>query len=505
MIVNQNDTDIVLNMEGICKSFPGVKALENIDFQLKKGTVHILLGENGAGKSTLVKILSGAHKLSSGKIFIDKQNVNIRNPRQAMGLGIGIIYQELNLIPELTVAENIFLGREPLLHGIRLNSKKINNQANKILRNLGVNINPESLIRALGIAKQQMVEVAKAISLNARILIMDEPTSALSESEIIELFKTIRILKKNGISIIYISHRMEELFEIGDIVTILRDGKKVGTKLIKKTTREELIQLMVNRRINELFSRKETKIEEEVLKIKNISSLGKINAIEFALQEGEILGIAGLLGAGRTELARTLFGVEKIDSGSVSVRGKEVKLNSAKSAIKNGIGLLTEDRKNQGLIMRMSVKENITLPSLNHFSKWGIINSKKEKSAAKKYRKELDIKITSDEQIAMNLSGGNQQKVVLSKWLCSNTTIFILDEPTRGIDVGSRQEIYRLMNDITANGASIIIISSDLPELISVCDRIMVMHKGKINGEFLRSNFDPNKILHCALGGIGEA
>ena len=422
-----------------------------------------------------------------------------------MGLGIGIIYQELNLIPELTVAENIFLGREPIQNGIKINSKKINIQANKILSNLGVTINPESLIKTLGIAQQQMVEVAKAISLNARILIMDEPTSALSESEIKELFNTIRILKKNDISIIYISHRMEELFEIGDIVTILRDGKKVGTKLIKNTSRDELIHLMVNRKVNELFSREEANLGDEVLNVKNLSTNGKLDKIEFALQEGEILGVSGLLGAGRTELARALFGADNFDSGSVSVRGKNVKLKSVKSAIKNGIGLLTEDRKSQGLVMRMSVKENITLPSINQFSKWGIINNKKEKLAAEKYRNELDIKITSDNQIAMNLSGGNQQKVVLSKWLCSNTKIFLLDEPTRGIDVGSRQEIYRLMNDITANGASIIIISSDLPELISVCDRIMVMHKGKINGEFLRSEFNPNNILHCALGVSGEA
>lgn len=505
MIVNQDNKDIVLNMKGICKSFPGVKALEKIDFQLKKGTVHILLGENGAGKSTLVKILSGAHKLSSGEIFMDEQKINIRNPRQAMGLGIGIIYQELNLIPELTVAENIFLGREPIQNGIRINSKRINIQANKILSNLGVTINPESLIKTLGIAQQQMVEVAKAISLNARILIMDEPTSALSESEIKELFNTIRILKKNDISIIYISHRMEELFEIGDIVTILRDGKKVGTKLIKNTSRDELIHLMVNRKVNELFSREEANLGDEVLNVKNLSTNGKLDKIEFALQEGEILGVSGLLGAGRTELARALFGADNFDSGSLSVRGKNVKLKSVKSAIKNGIGLLTEDRKSQGLVMRMSVKENITLPSINQFSKWGIINNKKEKLAAEKYRNELDIKITSDNQIAMNLSGGNQQKVVLSKWLCSKTKIFLLDEPTRGIDVGSRQEIYRLMNDITANGASIIIISSDLPELISVCDRIMVMHKGKINGDFLRSEFSPNNILHCALGGSGEA
>jgi len=505
MIFNQNNKDIVLNMVRVCKSFPGVKALQNVDFELEKGTVHILLGENGAGKSTLVKILSGAHQLSSGKIYIDNNKVNIRNPKHAIGLGIGIIYQELNLIPELTVAENIFLGREPVLNAIKINSKYIIQQTKKILDNLRVTINPNSPVRNLGIAQQQMVEVAKAISLNARILIMDEPTSALSESEITQLFSTIRILKKKGISIIYISHRMDELFEIGDIVTILRDGKKVATKQINKTNREELIRLMVDREVDELFERVDTKNHKEVLKVSSLSSRGILSNISFTLNEGEILGIAGLLGAGRTELARALFGVDRIDSGKVLVRGKEVKLKSVKSSIKNGIGLLTEDRKTQGLVMSMSVKENITLPSLNHYSKWGIISINREKLAAERYQNELDIKIASDNQLAMNLSGGNQQKVVFSKWLCSKTTIFILDEPTRGIDVASRQEIYRLMNNLTVSGASIIIISSDLPELISVCDRIMVMHKGKVNGEFLRSNFDPKNILHNALGEVFEA
>jgi len=505
MIFNQNNKDIVLNMVRVCKSFPGVKALQNVDFELEKGTVHILLGENGAGKSTLVKILSGAHQLSSGKIYIDNNKVNIRNPKHAIGLGIGIIYQELNLIPELTVAENIFLGREPVLNAIKINSKYIIQQTKKILDNLRVTINPNSPVRNLGIAQQQMVEVAKAISLNARILIMDEPTSALSESEITQLFSTIRILKKKGISIIYISHRMDELFEIGDIVTILRDGKKVATKQINKTNREELIRLMVDREVDELFERVDTKNHKEVLKVSSLSSRGILSNISFTLNEGEILGIAGLLGAGRTELARALFGVDRIDSGKVLVRGKEVKLKSVKSSIKNGIGLLTEDRKTQGLVMSMSVKENITLPSLNHYSKWGIISINREKLAAERYQNELDIKIASDNQLAMNLSGGNQQKVVFSKWLCSKTTIFILDEPTRGIDVASQQEIYRLMNNLTVSGASIIIISSDLPELISVCDRIMVMHKGKVNGEFLRSNFDPKNILHNALGEVFEA
>ena len=505
MTINSENRDIVLQMKGISKTFPGVKALENVDIQLEKGSVHILLGENGAGKSTLVKILSGAHKASSGEVLIHNKSVSIRSPRHAMDLGISIIYQELNLIQHMTVAENIFLGREPIKNGVLVNFKNMNNLARKYLSNLGVNIDPESPIKDLGIAQQQMVEVAKAISLKAKVLIMDEPTSALSKLEIGELFNTIKILKRNGISIIYISHRMEELFEIGDIVTVLRDGKKVGTKLIKTTSREELIRLMVNRKINELFIREQIPIGEEVLKIKNVSKKGSLNNINLTLHKGEILGIAGLLGAGRTELARIIFGADKFDSGEVVVHGKSVKLDSPQKAISKGIGFLTEDRKTQGLIMTMSVKENITLPSLTLFSKLGYIDSQKEKLITEKYRKELDIKIPNQNQIALNLSGGNQQKVVLSKWLCSNASIFILDEPTRGIDVKSKQEIYKLMNDLTKKGVSIIMISSDLPELISVCDRIVVMHEGEMNGEYERSKFDLENILQCSLGEIGEA
>jgi ribose transport system ATP-binding protein len=505
MTINSENRDIVLQMKGISKTFPGVKALENVDIQLEKGSVHILLGENGAGKSTLVKILSGAHKASSGEVLIHNKSVSIRSPRHAMDLGISIIYQELNLIQHMTVAENIFLGREPIKNGVLVNFKNMNNLARKYLSNLGVNIDPESPIKDLGIAQQQMVEVAKAISLKAKVLIMDEPTSALSKLEIGELFNTIKILKRNGISIIYISHRMEELFEIGDIVTVLRDGKKVGTKLIKTTSREELIRLMVNRKINELFIREQLPIGEEVLKITNVSKKGSLNNINLTLHKGEILGIAGLLGAGRTELARIIFGADKFDSGEVVVHGKSVKLDSPQKAISKGIGFLTEDRKTQGLIMTMSVKENITLPSLTLFSKLGYIDSQKEKLITEKYRKELDIKIPNQNQIALNLSGGNQQKVVLSKWLCSNASIFILDEPTRGIDVKSKQEIYKLMNDLTKKGVSIIMISSDLPELISVCDRIVVMHEGEMNGEYERSKFDLENILQCSLGEIGEA
>ncbi len=499
------DMNIVLNMEGICKTFPGVRALENVDFRLKKGTVHILLGENGAGKSTLVKILSGAHKMTAGRIFLNDQQVIIRNPRHATDLGIGIIYQELNLIGNLSTAENIYLGREPIKHGIKINDRLMKTWSKKVLADLGMDIDLECPVNELGIAQQQMVEVAKALSLNASILIMDEPTSALTESEIKELFMSIKRLKKIGVSIIYISHRMDELFEIGDEVTVLRDGKGVGTKSIVNTSRSELIQMMVDREVNETFIRKKLTVDKEVLKVEELSRLGYLNNINFSLRKGELLGISGLLGSGRTELARALFGVDSIDSGAVFVHGKRCKLNSPRDAIKNRIGFLTEDRKSQGLIMTMTVKENITLPNLKRFSKWGLINKKAEETTANQHCRELDIRIAGQDQLVMNLSGGNQQKVVLSKWLCSQADIFIFDEPTRGIDVRTKQEFYQLMNELTKRGVAIIVISSDLPELISISDRIMVLYQGKVSGQFMRTEFNQKKILSCALGSFGEA
>ena len=499
------DKDIVINMEGICKTFPGVRALENVDFRLKKGTVHILLGENGAGKSTLVKILSGAHSMTAGQIFLNGKQVAIRNPRHARELGIGIIYQELNLIKNLSVAENIYLGREPVKKRIKINDSLMKTLSKKVLAELGVKIDPNCPIKKLGIAQQQMVEVAKALSLQANVLIMDEPTSALTESEIKELFATIKHLKKGGVSIIYISHRMDELFEIGDEVTVLRDGRSVGTRLLSETSRKELIRMMVNRELNELFVRKQSTLGNEVLKVEHLSRRDCFHNISFSLRKGELIGIAGLLGSGRTALAQALFGVDSIDSGTIFLHGNHCKLNSPREAINNRIGFLTEDRKSQGLVMTMSVKENITLPNLKRFSRYGMIDERTEEAAAKRHCQDLNIRMTGQNQLVLNLSGGNQQKVVLSKWLCSQADIFIFDEPTRGIDVRSKQEFYHLMNDLTDHGVAIIVISSDLPELMAISDRILVLHQGEITGQFIRTEFDQEKILSCALGGIGEA
>jgi len=492
-------SDTILELNHISKTFPGVVALDDVHFDLRKGEVHVLLGENGAGKSTLVKILSGAYQKTSGTILLNQQEIHIKNPKHSQELGISTIYQELNLVPHLSVGENIFLGREPANRFGVVDFKKLFAKAQNILNDFGVLIDARSLVKDLGIAKQQMVEVAKALSLDASIVIMDEPTSALTEQEIEELFKIIKSLKANGISIIYISHRLEEIFEIGDRITVLRDGKWIGTKSIAEVTQSELIRMMVNRELKDKFPKQKAKRGNEVLRIENLSN-DHLKEISFSLCVGEVLGIGGLLGSGRTELARAIFGVDKIDSGKIFIKGQNYKIGSPRSSINSGIGYLTEDRKSQGLILNLSVKDNVCLPSINRFSKFGVMNSKKERATVEKYVKELHIKTPGLNQKIMYLSGGNQQKVVMSKWLCSNVDILIFDEPTRGIDVGSKVEIYQLMNRLTAEGVGILMISSELPEILGMSDRILVMHDGRITGEFLTEEATQEMILKCALG-----
>ncbi len=490
----------LLRLNKIGKIFPGVIALDNVDFLLQKGEVHILLGENGAGKSTLVKIISGAYQKTSGTIYLSGKEIEIKNPKHAQELGISIIYQEFNLIPHLSAAENIFLGREfQLLPGF-ISQNKVLESAQKILDDLDVNIDARRLVKDLGVAEQQMIEVAKALSLKSKILIMDEPTSALTDKEIKELFRTIQSLKEKGVSIIYISHRLEELFEIGDIVTVLRDGKYVGKHDISKITKSDLIHMMVNRQLKEQFPKQKTDIGKEILRVEGLNKHNILNDINFSLHRGEILGIAGLLGSGRTELARAIFGADRIDSGKIYIKGKPCQISSPRDAIDNDIGLLTEDRKNQGLVLNLSLKENICLPSIERFSKFGIVNSNDENISVEKYINELSIKTPSQNQKVRLLSGGNQQKVVVSKWLCCKVEILIFDEPTRGIDVGSKVEIYRLMNKLTARGAAIIMISSELPEILGMSDRILVMHQGRINAEYSTVDATQQKILQSALG-----
>ncbi len=495
----KNDT--VLEMNHIRKTFPGVVALDDVRFELRRGEVHILLGENGAGKSTLVKILSGAYQKTAGQIILNGLETDIKNPRHAQELGIAIIYQEFNLVPQLSAGENIFLGQEQIHASGLINQREIIASAQGILDDLGAEIEARKPVSELGVAQQQMVEVSKALSLDARILIMDEPTSALTEQEITELFNTIRKLKQKGVSIIYISHRLEELFEIGDRVTLLRDGKYIDTRNIVDVTKSELISMMVNRELKSHFPKLRAAKGEEVLRVGGLSIKGVLYDISFSIHQGEVLGIAGLLGSGRTELASSLFGVGKIDSGEIYIRGKRQRIKSPRRAINLGIGLLTEDRKSQGLIMILSTKDNICLPSVERFSRLGFVDTKEETQAANQYVGDLHIKTPSLHQQVMFLSGGNQQKVVISKWLCCQADILIFDEPTRGIDVGSKVEIYQLMNRLTAEGVAIIMISSELPEILGMSDRIMVMSQGRIAGEFSAGEATQEQILHCALGG----
>ena len=490
----------VLALRGIRKTFPGVVALDGVDLELFAGEVHVLLGENGAGKSTLMKIISGAVARDAGQILIDGTAVGIANPRHAQSLGIGIIYQEFNLIPHLTAGENILLGREPKLAPGIIDQRRLMRDAQRQLDALGVAIAARAMVGRLSVAQQQMVEVAKALSLDARVLIMDEPTSALTAQEIKELFAAIRALKARGVAIVYISHRMEELFAIGDRVTVLRDGRHAGTRRTGETTMAELVRLMVGRDLTEQFPKKRAAIGGEALRVEGLRRHGVLHGISFTLRRGEVLGLAGLMGAGRTELARAIFGADRPDGGRIFVRGEEKRIGSPRDAIALGLGLLTEDRKQQGLVLVLSVQENVCLPSVQRLARAGVMQPARETAVAAQRIAELRIRTPGPWQRVMNLSGGNQQKVVLAKWLCTEADILIFDEPTRGIDVGAKVEIYQLINQLAARGAAILMISSELPEILGMSDRILVMHAGRITGEFNAAEATQERILAAALG-----
>ncbi len=497
--------NVVLSLRGIRKSYPGVVALDGVDLTLHRGEVHVLLGENGAGKSTLMKIISGAVARDAGEILIDGRPAELRGPRDAQARGIGIIYQEFNLIPHLTAAENIFLGREPRLAPGIIDQRALRAAAGRILGELGVAIEPGAVVGRLSVAQQQMVEVAKALSLDARVLIMDEPTSALTEQEIRELFATIARLKARGVALVYISHRMEELFAIGDRVTVLRDGRHVGTRLIRETTMPELVRLMVGRDLHDQFPKQAAPLGAEALRVEGLRRAGVLHDIGFTLRRGEVVGVAGLMGSGRTELARALFGADRIDGGRIFVRGEERTIASPRAAIDLGLGFLTEDRKHQGLVLGLSVQENTCLPSIGALSRLGLMQPAREAEVTARRIAELRIKTPGPHQRVVNLSGGNQQKVVLAKWLTTEADVLIFDEPTRGIDVGAKVEIYQLINQLAARGTAILMISSELPEVLGMSDRILVMHAGRIAGEFTAAEATPEKLLAAALGRTGLA
>ena len=492
-----DNTEHILDMRGITKIFPGVVACNNVDFSVKKGEVMALLGENGAGKSTLIKILAGTHKRDAGNIIFDGQEYKDYSPAEAMDMGISVIYQEFNLLRPLSVYENIFYGRE-IKKGLLLKKKEMVARTKEIFNVLGTNIDPKAKIYQMSVAEQQMIEVAKAIVHDAKIIVMDEPTATLTQKEIDKLFSLIRQLKAKGTAIVYISHRLEEIFEVADRVTVMRDGHFVVAKNIRDTNRSEIVKYMVGRELIEKFPYNPCQEGEITLEVRGLNS-AKVKDINFTLKKGEVLGLTGLVGAGRTEVARAIFGADKA-TGEIFVEGKKVNIEKPRHAIDAGIGLLPEDRKSQGLLLNKSITFNLTLGIINKLSKYGITNFSKERCVVNKHTKVLHIKSHSNEQLTKNLSGGNQQKVVLAKWLATDSKVLIFDEPTRGIDVGAKQEIYHVINKLKQQGISIIMISSEMPEIIGMCDRVLVMYNGRIVAELDNNDLDQEKILRLAVG-----
>ena len=491
---------VILEMKGIVKSFGPVKALKGVDFDLRTGEVHALMGENGAGKSTLMKVLTGIYGANEGTIHYNGKQVEYSKPKEAMDDGIVIVHQELNMMNHLTVAQNIFIGREEINQGLFINDNAGNKKAKELFKLLKLDINPQEKVGNLTVGKQQMVEIAKALSMDAKIIVFDEPTAALTESEINELFAIIDDLRAKGVGIIYISHRMDEIARITDRVTVMRDGEYVGTVNTKETTKDEIIAMMVGRTIYEDPKAASAVADDApvVLEVKNLNAGSSVKDVSFQLRKGEILGFSGLMGAGRTEVARLLFGADKKESGTIFVNGKEVTINSPQDAIREGIGYLSEDRKRFGCIVDMTIADNTVMTNLDKYIKGGLINDGEIVKVSDEFVKQLRTKTPSSKQLVRNLSGGNQQKVVIAKWLEQNSDILIFDEPTRGIDVGAKSEIYTLMNALVAQGKSIIMISSELTEILRMSDRIVVMCEGRKTGELDISQATQERILALA-------
>ncbi len=491
--------DVILTMKGIDKSFPGVHALDHVDLEVRKGEVHALMGENGAGKSTLMKVLTGIYSKDAGTITFEGREVEFTNPREAQDAGIVIVHQELNMLGHLTVAQNIFIGRE-FMKGRLIDDKKMNEEARKLFDQLGIDIDPTETMSRLTVGKQQMCEIAKAISHEAKVIIFDEPSAALTEAEIDELFKIIRDLRDRQLGIVYISHRMDEIKVITDRVTVMRDGGYVGTLITKDCTKEDIINMMVGRVIYE-DPKTESQVAEDapvVLKVEHLNAGRMVQDVSFELRKGEILGFSGLMGAGRTETMRALFGADPKQSGDIYVNGEKVDIKTPQDAVKHGIGYLSEDRKRFGIVVDKTVAENSTMASLENYMKGIFIDKKKENEAAQKYVDLLKTKTPGVDQLVVNLSGGNQQKVVIAKWLVRNCDILIFDEPTRGIDVGAKSEIYHLMNELVAEGKSIIMVSSEMTEILRMSDRIIIMCEGRKTGELGIEEATQERIMHAA-------
>jgi rhamnose transport system ATP-binding protein len=495
-------SESILDLKNITKSFSGVEVLHQVSFSLERGEVHALLGENGAGKSTLVKVMTGFHQPDSGEIYLNGEKIQFADTHESRQAGIAAIYQELSLFPDLDVAENIFVGRQPTAVGGRIDWRRLYSDAEKLLESLGVHLELKQKARNLTIAQQQMVEIARAFSINARILIMDEPTSSLTLHEVDDLFRLVRRLRAEGTAILFISHRLDELSALADRVTVLRDGAYVGTKSMKDVTRDDLIRMMVGRTITNLFPKQDVKAGKVVLKVDRLSREGAFRDISFELREGEILGMAGLVGAGRTNVARALFGVEPATGGTIQLNGKETQILSPQQAIELGLAYVPEDRQLHGLVPQMNITSNISLPMLQEFALRGWLREKAERTSAFQAARQIEVRANNIWQKARELSGGNQQKVVLAKWLSTKPKILILDEPTRGIDVGTKAAVHALMSQLASEGLAILMISSELPEVLGMSDRIIVMHEGQMTGHFTRAEATQENIISAATQAV---
>jgi len=490
-----------IELRNITKSFGDNKVLTDVNFDLKAGEVHALVGENGAGKSTLMNILTGLHEQNSGEVIIDGEEVQFETPKEAEENGVSFIHQEMITWPEMTVLENMFLGKEEANFLGWVNTKKMANQAKEVFEELGFEISLDQTMGTLSVGEQQIVEIGKTLLNDANVIIMDEPTAALTGREIDLLFDIVRKLTANNVAIVYISHRMEEIFRISDRVTVMRDGASVSTKPTNETNEDEIVRNMVGRDLEDYYPDKDSEIGDIIFEVNNLNRENVFKDISFQLHEGEILSFSGLMGAGRTEIMRAIFGVDSYDSGDILINGQEKLLKNPNEAINSGVGFVTENRKEEGLILDFPVKENVSLTAFEEFSKYGWINEKEEENFVQLLTDRLNVKMTGIEQPVFSLSGGNQQKVVLAKWVGIGLKVLILDEPTRGVDVGAKREIYKLMNELAARGVGIIMISSDLPEVIGVSDRVVVIHEGKISGELEKDGLTEERIMTYATGG----
>jgi ribose transport system ATP-binding protein len=491
----------VLEVRKVSKEFPGVQALDAVDLSLRQGEVQALVGENGAGKSTLIKILAGVYRKDSGEILFEGKPIEFHSSSDSLHLGIKVVFQELALVPNMSVAENVFLESFPLKGNRTIDWKGMNVETRKILKSVGLDLNPSTLIRSLTVSQQQMVEIGRALSHEAKVVIMDEPTSALTPNEIQSLFEAIRRLKAMGIGVLYVTHKLEEVFELCDRVTVFRDGKLISTREVAGTNTDQVVTDMVGRSITTLFPRTHSGKGETVLEVRNLATEKKLKDVSFAVAAGEVVGVFGLLGAGRTELAKAIFGLDPATGGEVSIRDQRLKLGSAVQSARSGIGLLTEDRKEEGLVLQMSVAQNITLPSLKEFATGGFIRRRDELSSSQEFVDRFSIKTPSLRHKVEYLSGGNQQKVLLARWLMKKLQVIILDEPTRGIDVGAKAEIHKLIDELAKDGLAVLVMTSEMPELLGVSDRVLVMSGGRITGEFSKDEATQEKVLAAAIVG----